>query len=178
MKHTFNILGFIILCLIAVFDNSPHTDSYPHTNNWQYHFDQGEFFLTQLKTHQAIRHFSYAIVLNPNHAPSYLYRGVVYDMNSENEHALADYHMAIAIDSQWSPPYWRVCQDYYWEHQLEKALEYCQNAVLYDPNTALYFKSRGEIHHALGNTDAACSDFKQAQNLHNTITLPSTLTCD
>ena len=67
---------------------------------------RGSVYLKMDNTENAIRDFSRAIELNPNHPKAYHLRGLARKMAGENDQALADLGKAIEIDSEYGAAYY------------------------------------------------------------------------
>ena len=67
---------------------------------------RGSVYLKTGNTENAIRDFSNAIELNPNHPKAYHLRGLAREMGGENDRALADFGEAIDIDPEYGAAYY------------------------------------------------------------------------
>jgi tetratricopeptide (TPR) repeat protein len=67
---------------------------------------RGSVYLKMDNTENAIRDFSKAIELNPNHPKAYHLRGLAREMAGENDQALADFGKAIDIDPEYGAAFY------------------------------------------------------------------------
>jgi tetratricopeptide (TPR) repeat protein len=67
---------------------------------------RGSVYLKMENTETAIRDFSKAIELNPNHPKAYHLRGLAREMAGENDEALVDFGKAIDIDPEYGAAYY------------------------------------------------------------------------
>lgn len=67
---------------------------------------RGSVYLKMGNTENAIRDFSKAIEINPNHPKAYHLRGLAREMAGENDRALMDFGKAIEIDPEYGAAYY------------------------------------------------------------------------
>lgn len=99
---------------------------------------------------------------NPNDAGLYLSRGYLYIRIGQVEKSLKDTTKAIEIDPTWAHPYNNRCYTYYQEGNYTKALLDCDKAISLDSKYWQAYDSRGDLRLAMGDTEGACSDYKNA----------------
>ena len=93
------------------------------------------------KKDEAIKNFSDAIALNPEHAHiKYIYynRGWVWQNKEEYQKASNDFYAALDIDSTFAPAFYGRAQSWYKMGNLKRALEDAKEALRLEPTTKKY----------------------------------------
>jgi tetratricopeptide (TPR) repeat protein len=111
------------------------------------------------KPDQAIAHFSRALQLNSNHAPSYIARGSCYHFAHEFDLALADFDRAIKLRPT-SARVYRFRGETHWSKgELDLAVADFSKAIELDSKYREALLSRGEVYRDKENLDRALADF-------------------
>lgn len=120
--------------------------------NAVYYANRGYAYVQQNDQNHALRDFNQAIALNPNFATFYNDRALLV---SEDD-AVADYNHALEIDPDYGFVYLNLA--YITDHQqhYDRALEYCQHALLVDPAYAApIYAQMGVIYSDKGDDTSA-----------------------
>ncbi|MGD2188117.1 MAG: tetratricopeptide repeat protein [Desulfobacterales bacterium] len=102
---------------------------------------RGNSYHSLNKNDAAIKDFSDAIALNPNHKNiKYVYnnRGWVWQSKADYEKAIKDYYAALKVDPAFAPSYYGRASAYYKSGNLDRAVEDAKEALRLDPETKKY----------------------------------------
>lgn len=110
----------------------------------------------------SIRHYSCAILKQPDYAPTYAARGFAYIQLRDVERALTDFDTALAIDEALIAAYINRGVLYTNQGNFGLAINDYTLALALDPSNAVAYNNRGVVHASEGNYDLALADFEQA----------------
>lgn len=152
MKKVFRLLGkpllLVSLCFILTFCAATESRKTKESeNNPQYHYQKAVVALKYGFEDEAIKYLNQAILLDPQHFPSYKLLGLVYFKKGNLNQAVAAYQKCLEI----KPDFADVCNELgrvYWEMNLpQKAEEEFKKAFSIDGNpeasynlSEIYFK--------------------------------------
>ncbi len=109
--------------------------------------------------------FTGCIMMRPDYAPVYYYRGIARDRLEQWDKALADYSKAIELNPK-NAIWWRTRGIVYVRmKQSDKAFADYSKAIELDPKNAYYRKVRGFAYAHLGQWDKALADYSKATEL-------------
>ena len=92
--------------------------SEPESNDADLYNTRGVAYSESNQHDQAIKAFTKAIELKPDHAEVHYNRGIVYNIKGDYEHAIADYTKAIELKPDYADAYYRRSK--MWLHLREK----------------------------------------------------------
>jgi tetratricopeptide (TPR) repeat protein len=110
----------------------------------------------------ALADYEKALTLSPDAPVFYLDRGVTYIKQKETDKAIKDLEKAVAIDPEFALAhiaYMKLAYLYNESGLKEKALEYCDRAIVLYPDYLAAYQYRAGISLALGYLDLAIADY-------------------
>ena len=119
----------------------------------------------QKEYEKSIGHYTQAIQLNPNHAPTYYNRGLAYYKMDEADDAFADFNKAIELNPNYAEAYSNRGIVYYKKGEFEHAIEDYTKAIELNPNYAPAYNNRGIAYRHGGNYERAIEDCARAIEL-------------
>ncbi len=106
-----------------------------------------------------------AIMLSPDWAEAYIYRGHAYTQSGDLEHALLDFTEAIELDPKDATTYNQRGCVLYSLGEFERAITDFNSAIELDPLDATAYKNRAVVLLEQGNASQALTDLNQAISL-------------
>ena len=158
-----SLTGTVTVTTAAAVNNAPvtvddATKAYTYYNAGMNHYDDKNY-------EQAIREFTNAIQLNPDHKESFSMRSSVYLESGRLQEALQDASEALRLDPGFAKALERRCVIYSELGEPQRALSDCNRAIQLDPNECCAHYSRAHIYFSLGEHQKAIQDFDQAIRL-------------
>src|SRR5438876_6317118 len=92
--------------------------------------------------------------------------GRAYDLNGDNDRAIANYSAAISLDPDFAWAYYDRGRAYYGKGEYERAVADNDAALRLEPDDAAAFNNRGIAYLGEGNLDRAIAEFGQAIGLN------------
>ena len=140
------------LTIVSVTDN---TRAYTYYNNGMNHYDDKNY-------EQAIREFTNAIQLNPDHQESFSRRSSSYLESGQLQEALQDANEAVRLDPGFAKAFEMRCQTYRALGEPQKALDDCNKAIQLEPGECCTHYIRAHIYGNQGEHQKAIEDFAEA----------------
>ena len=106
-------------------------------------FQHGNVLMMIGQINNAIEHYSHAIELNPNNAPTYNNRGVAYRGKGDFDRAIEDYNKAIQLNTGYADAYNNRGVAYQSKDDFDRAIEDYNKAIDLNPNDADVYSNRG-----------------------------------
>jgi tetratricopeptide (TPR) repeat protein len=97
-----------------------------------------------------------------NLAVAYYNRGASYYAKVENDRAIADYTMAIALDPKYALAYYNRGNIYLHKSDYDRAIADYTKAIEIDPKDAAFYYNRGNMYGDKGDNDRAIADYTKA----------------
>jgi tetratricopeptide (TPR) repeat protein len=110
--------------------------------------------------------FSHALAVTPDNAAARLNLGSAYQADNRPEQALAEYKIALRLDSRRHEIYNNIGRLLSDAGRPAEALDYCRTAVLLDPASAASHIGLGVVLSELGRYDEALNEFAAAARLN------------
>ncbi|MBX3010307.1 MAG: tetratricopeptide repeat protein [Caldilineaceae bacterium] len=107
----------------------------------------------------ALADLNQVIATRPNDPHAYFNRGLVYIRRGTDMQWVEDFQQALVLDPNYTGVISALCWGYALAQQTDKALPYCNQAVLLD-KTGLSHDSRGIVYSQLGRYADAIADFQ------------------
>ena len=127
----------------------------------------GMTYWYQKEKEKALYQLNRSIILNPNEAESYLYRGALYASLGHIKNACKDYIQSSEYASFLSEPFLLIGILYKKIGEKEKALEFYNKAIERDSNFAEAYLMRGFLKHEINNTIEAIRDFDAVSRIYS-----------
>ncbi len=135
----------------------------------EYYVNRGAAKAKLGRLDEALADINKGLEINKNWKVGYLNRSILYNQAGKFDLALADIDSYLKLDSK-SPELWfEGGRCLIQLNQINKALDYYNNAIRLNPNSGLFYAERGKTLQALGNQAAANQDFQRAQQLGQAI---------
>ena len=134
-------------------------------------FNQGISFLESRQYDEAIKSFSDAIAINPQHAVAYCNRGVAWFYKGDYDRAISDYNRALAINPRYTGAYcnrgvlWTNKGDY------DRAISDYKKALDINAYYAPAYCGRGIAWFRKGDYDRAIADYNRTIDINPHYTL-------
>ena len=122
-------------------------------------FQHGNVLMMIGQVNSAIEHYSHAIELNPNNAPTYNNRGVAYHIKRDHYRAIEDYTKAIELEPGVASAYNNRGVTYREQGDYDRAIEDYTKAIQINPDPAEVYINRGSAYRNKGDYDGAIEDF-------------------
>lgn len=110
----------------------------------------------------AFADYNQGIKINPEYAPNYLMRGIIYQAQNKSEQALADFNRAIEIDPQNSDAYnVRGLKIYSARKDWDLALADFNRAIKINPQNSTAYLNRGLLYQNQNKWELALADYNK-----------------
>ena len=129
------------------------------------YLNRGIVYFNMHKLEESYGDYSNAIRLRPSMSEAYAGRGAVLHLQQKYSEAAADYDKALVLQPGNYSVYFNLGLVYNAEKKYEDAIASFSNAIALEPGYAQAYYNRGISRISMGNTDAGCSDMKQAITL-------------
>ena len=113
----------------------------------------------------AITHYNKSIALDPEHAPTYNNRGVVYRETGDFSAAIDDYNKAIELEPENANAYNNRGVVYRETGEFSAAIEDHTKAIELEPENSRIYNNRGLAYRETGEFSAAIDDYNKAIEL-------------
>ncbi len=124
-------------------------------------FDQGMELMNPGHYEDAIRQFSRAVDIWPQHAQAYFERGSAHQILNQPDAALRDFEMAAQIDANLAPAHTAMGMIYVERTDLRQAQNEFDQSIRIQPTIDGYYQ-RGEVRLGLAQLQPAIDDFNRA----------------
>ena len=114
---------------------------------------------------EAVKHFTEAIKLNPDHADAYNNRGAAYYKKGDVDSAISDYTEAIQLNPDHADAYNNRGAAYYKKGDVDSAINDYTDAITRNSRSATVYNNRGNVYVDKGDFDEAISDYTEAIEL-------------
>jgi tetratricopeptide (TPR) repeat protein len=115
---------------------------------------------------KAIEYLNMAIMLKPDYAEAYNYRGNAYDDLHQYQRAIEDYNLSIRLKPNYADAYYNRGIAYGRDlGQYQRAIEDFNEAIRLRPDDAESYNHRGLLYHILGQYQHAIEDYNGAIRL-------------
>ena len=125
-------------------------------------FQQGNSRMMLGQMDGAIKAYSRATELNPNHAEAHLRRGLAYNLRGEFDLAIKDFTLALDLKQELAPAYLHRGHAYDKRNEYNFAIEDYTKAIQLNPNFAEAYCNRGVTYAKKGKFDGAIEDYTKA----------------
>jgi tetratricopeptide (TPR) repeat protein len=116
---------------------------------------------------KAIEYLNMAIILKPDYAEAYDYRGTAYANFGQYQRAIQDYNLAIRLKPDYVEAYFDRGTTYGKNlGQYQRAIEDFNEAIRLRPDNAEFYNHRGLLYHILGQYQRAIEDYNKAIRLN------------
>ena len=112
---------------------------------------------------EAVKHYTQAIELNPDHVSAYYNRGNAHSNLRDYKSAFDDYTHAIELNPDFADAYNNRGTVYFRQGELKRALDDFTHAIEINPNLAEAYYNRGDTWLHLGEWEKAKSDLTTAK---------------
>ncbi len=124
-------------------------------------FDQGVALMNPGHYQDAIRQFTRAVEIWPQHAQAYFERGSAHQILNQPDAALRDFEMASQIDANLAPAYTAMGMIYVERTDLPRAQNEFDQSIRIQPTIDGYYQ-RGQVRLSLAQLQPAIDDFNRA----------------
>jgi len=115
---------------------------------------------------RAIKDYSEAVRLSPNHAYMYRNRGIDYDEKGDYDRAVQDFDEAIRLNPNDATYYDLRGNAYNSKGDYDHAIQDFKEALHLSPNDSRAYYDRGQAYNSKGDYDRAIQDFNEAIRLN------------
>jgi tetratricopeptide (TPR) repeat protein len=124
-------------------------------------FDQGMERMNPGHYEDAIRQFTRAVEIWPQHAQAYFERGSAHQILNQPDAALRDFEMAVQIDANFAPAHTAMGIIYVERTDLPQAQNEFDQSIRIQPTIDGYYQ-RGQVRLGLAQLQPAIDDFNRA----------------
>lgn len=137
------------------------------SNRVQAHFFRGAAYQGKNLFDRALADYKEAVALNPDYAPAYNNRGIIFLYTSKNNQALADFDKAIALNPDKASAYNNrgLVKTSQGKDHFAGALADYNQAISLNPNNAEFYNNRGNVYLSQGRLERALADYDRAVSL-------------
>ena len=120
----------------------------------------------QKEYEKSIRHFTQAIILEPNFFEAYHNRGVAYSTMEQYDQAIEDFNETIRLHPSLADAYHSRGKAYQSKGENNSAIEDFNKAIELNPNYAEAYNNRGIVYKQTGDYDRAIANYNKAIELN------------
>ena len=132
---------------------------------------KGNFLMMLKQIDDALKAYSRAIELSPNHTAAFNNRGVAYHGKGKLDLAVKDYNIAIKLNPDDANAYSNRGNVYREKGEFNRAIDDTNTAIKLNPNCTEAYNNRGAAFGAKGQVDLAIKDCSKAIELNPNCTV-------
>lgn len=130
-------------------------------------FTKGENLYSQEKVEEAIKEYTKALAVDPEHMNALLRRGFAYSQTEKYELAVADFSKIIAMKPNHIWAYTSRGSAYNKMKKYTLAMNDFNKVLTLDPENQEAYNNRGWAKKFTGDSDGACADWKKSKKMGN-----------